>query len=121
MSLRTKIVVPMVATTYEDSKSVTFSGDCILTSGADGVVDTKFAMGAALGSGKKKGLWKAYYEYRVVEAHVVVSRFAQDDFLLQTIIAATLSAATANCTTGTVWTSGVGLGEGLGSIESGPR
>lgn len=46
--------------------------------------DQGWAFGAAWGSAAKKGDWRAYYQWQVIEQDAVFSSFAQDDFLFGT-------------------------------------
>ncbi len=63
---------------------LTVAGEYIWNTQARGGHDQGWALGASLGKTKKKGDWRIYYQWQVVEQEAVFSPFAQDDFLLQT-------------------------------------
>ena len=63
---------------------VAISGQYIHNTRAEIDGDTGWATGVALGSAKKKGDWKFYYQWQVMEQDAVFSAFAQDDMLFQT-------------------------------------
>lgn len=82
---RFEILNPIVALSYEGWKyPLAFSGEYILNTRADIDEDQGWAIGASVGSSKKKGDWKLYYQWQVVEQDAVLSVFSQDDFLFQT-------------------------------------
>ena len=80
-----RIVDAIGALTYSGwRRPLTVSGQYIFNDGADGIDDTGFAVGVAVGQAKVKGSWRAYYQYQEIEQDAVFSPFAQDDFLLRT-------------------------------------
>lgn len=80
------ILNPITAITYDGWKlPLTVSGEYILnTQARDGQQDQGWAAGAAIGKAGKRGDWRLYYQWQVVEQDSVFSVFSQDDFLLQT-------------------------------------
>ena len=63
---------------------MTFAGEYIKNTRADIDADEGWALGLSLGSAAKKGDWRTYYQWQVIEQDAVFSAFAQDDFLFST-------------------------------------
>ena len=79
------ILNPIIAFNYDGWKyPLTFSGEYILNTLARDGNDQGMAAGVALGKTQKKGDWKAYYQWQLVEQDAVFSPFSQDDFLFRT-------------------------------------
>ncbi len=80
-----RILNPIVALTYDGWKyPLTWSGEYIENFGGEGGEDSGWALGLAMGNTKKKGDWRVYYQYQLVEQDAVFSAFVQDDFLFAT-------------------------------------
>ncbi|MBI4327821.1 MAG: putative porin [Chloroflexi bacterium] len=76
------ILNPIVALTYNGWKlPATVSAEYLLNTRARGSRDTGCAAGLAVGKAEKKGDWRLYYQWQVVEQDAVFTPFAQDDFL----------------------------------------
>lgn len=65
-------------------KPLVFSAEYIKNLKAGIPQDTGYAVGAALGSNRKKGDWRHYYQWQNIGQDAVLSVVSQDDFLLQT-------------------------------------
>jgi hypothetical protein len=75
----------VLGTRYSGWKTpVTFAGEYIKNTRADIDADEGWALGLSLGSAAKKGDWRTYYQWQVIEQDAVFSAFAQDDFLFST-------------------------------------
>jgi len=66
------------------AKPVLVSGELIRNARGRGGEDTGWALGASVGGTQRKGDWRTYYQFQVVEQDAVFSPFAQDDFVLRT-------------------------------------
>jgi hypothetical protein len=77
---------PIVSTTFSkwEKWPITFSAEYILNTEAENDRDQGFAIGASAGRTQKKGDWKFYYQYQLVEQDAVFTPVAGDDFILQT-------------------------------------
>lgn len=79
------ILNPIVALTYNGWElPLTVSAEYILNTRAVGDTGQGWATGIVFGRAQKKGDWRLYYQWQVVEQDAVFSPFAQDDFLLGT-------------------------------------
>lgn len=80
------ILNPMVSTTWTRCEAwpVTFATEYILNTEANNDRDQGWAIGASVGRTSKKGDWKFYYQWQVVEQDAVFTPVAGDDFPLQT-------------------------------------
>ncbi len=79
------ILNPIVAATYTGwGVPVTVSGEYIWNSEANISQDRGWAVGVSVGSSKKKGDWRGYYQWQVIEQDAVLATFAQDDFVRAT-------------------------------------
>jgi hypothetical protein len=82
---RFAILNPIVALRYEGGKyPIVLSGEYIKNLKAGIEQDQGWAVGIAIGSARKKGDWRAYYQWQTVEQDAVLSLISQDDFLFQT-------------------------------------
>jgi hypothetical protein len=79
------ILNSIVAFEYKGwSRPLVFSGEYVHNTRANIDKDQGWAIGAALGKAARKGDWRAYYQWQVVEQDAVFSPFSQDDFLFAT-------------------------------------
>ena len=79
------IVNPILAFTYTGGQfPVTVSGEYILNTEASIAEDQGWAVGVSAGSTRKRGDWRLYYQWQVLEQDSVFSPVTQDDFLLAT-------------------------------------
>jgi hypothetical protein len=81
-----EILHPILSATWSkwEKWPITVSGEYIHNFGAHNDRDTGWAAGASVGRTSKKGDWKFYYQYQVVEQDAVFTPVCQDDFILQT-------------------------------------
>lgn len=78
------ILNPILALTYSGWRlPLSFSGEYVSNTRAGGQ-HQGYAVGAALGQAQRKGDWRFYYQWQVIEQDAVLSPFSQDDFLFQT-------------------------------------
>ncbi len=79
------ILNPIVGLTYDGWKEpLTLSAEYILNTRAQVEQDQGWAVGASLGKTRKRGDWRLYYQWQVVEQDSVFSPVSQDDFLFGT-------------------------------------
>lgn len=79
------ILNPIVGLTYDGWKEpLTLSAEYILNTRAQVEQDQGWAVGASLGKTRKRGDWRLYYQWQVVEQDAVFSPVSQDDFLFGT-------------------------------------
>lgn len=82
---RFSILNPIMALRYDKGRQpLVFSAEYIKNLKANIPQDSGYAFGAALGSARKKGDWRTYYQWQKVGQDAVLSVVSQDDFLLQT-------------------------------------
>lgn len=82
---RFEILNSIAALRYDGGKyPLVFSGEYIKNLKANIPQDDGWSVGAALGSARKKGDWRAYYQWQKVGQDSVLSVVSQDDFLFQT-------------------------------------
>jgi hypothetical protein len=79
------ILNPIVSATWSkwEKWPVTVAAEYILNTDAHNDRDEGWAIGASVGRTSKKGDWKFYYQWQVVEQDAVFTPVAGDDFLLQ--------------------------------------
>jgi hypothetical protein len=82
---RFNILNSILAMRYDKGKKpLVFSAEYIKNLKAGIPQDTGYAFGAALGSARKRGDWRYYYQWQNIGQDAVLSVVSQDDFLLQT-------------------------------------
>lgn len=82
---RFNILNSILAMRYDKGKKpLVFSAEYIKNLKAGIPQDTGYALGAALGSARKRGDWRYYYQWQNIGQDAVLSVVSQDDFLLQT-------------------------------------
>lgn len=79
------IVNPIIAFTYDKWEfPLTISAEYILNTRARIEEDQGWAAGASIGRAQRKGDWRLYYQWQVIEQDAVFSPVSQDDFVFQT-------------------------------------
>lgn len=76
-------VIAAVTLTAAD-RPLTFSGQLIWNTRARTGEDLGWATGVSFGRTRRRGDWRVYYQFQIVERDAVFSPVSQDDFLFQT-------------------------------------